>query len=75
MAKASAEFDQFAAAAKGGGGASLQEIQRRSVDLRDVSVVLRERRNTHGRQVLELLTAPQRITVQRGSGHASGGQA
>lgn len=72
---ASAEFDEFAATAKGGGGASLREIQRRSADLRDLSVELRERRDAHSRQVLELLTDWQRTKLRVGSGHSSGGQA
>jgi hypothetical protein len=72
---ASAEFEQFAAAAKGGGGTSLQEIQRRSADLRDLSAELRERRDAHSRQVLELLTDSQRTMLSAGSLHSSGGRA
>jgi hypothetical protein len=48
--------------AQGGRGASLQEIQRRSAILRDLSATLREARWQHGLASAEVLTEQQRRT-------------
>jgi len=72
---ASAEFELFAASAKGGGGASLQEIQRRSADLQALSLELRERRSAHSRRTLELLTDAQQAGLRAASLHSWGGRA
>jgi len=74
MRVASAEFERFAAAAKAGGGASLPEIQRRSADLQSLGAELRERRNAHSRQALELLTDAQQSKLRAGP-LSSGGNA
>jgi hypothetical protein len=75
LREAQAEFEQFAAAAKAGGGASLPEIQRRSADLQGVSAELRERRSAHSRRALEVLTDVQRAVLRAESSYPSGGRA
>ena len=57
------EFSRFMKEAQGGKGTSLQEIQRRSADVRDLSATLRERRLLHGEAVARVLTEPQRRTL------------
>ncbi len=75
LREAQAGFEQFAAAAKSGGGASLPEIQRRSADLQGVSAELRERRSAHSRRALEVLTDVQRAVLRAESSYPSGGRA
>jgi hypothetical protein len=55
-------FSAFMKEAQGGRGASLQEIQRRSAILRDLSATLREARWQHGLASAEVLTEQQRRT-------------
>ncbi len=56
------QFSAFMKEAQGGRGASLQEIQRRSANLRDLSATLREARWRHGLASAEVLTEEQRLT-------------
>jgi len=56
------QFSAFMKEAQGGRGASLQEIQRRSANLRDLSATLREARWRHGLASTEVLTEQQRRT-------------
>jgi len=56
------QFSAFMKEAQGGRGASLQEIQRRSANLRDLSATLRETRWQHGLDSAEVLTEQQRRT-------------
>ena len=72
---ASAEFEQFVAAARKGGGASVPELQRRSADLQALSAELRERRAAHSRQAVETLTDAQRDVLRREPVNAVGGRA
>ena len=72
---ASAEFDQFAGEARRGGGASVQELTRRSADLRALSAELRERRSAHSLQAVETLTDAQRELLRREPAYSVGGQA
>jgi hypothetical protein len=72
---ASAEFEQFVAAARQGGGASLSALQQRSSGLRQLSVTLRERRAEHSRRAAGVLTEAQRATLRSGTEDSSGGRA
>lgn len=56
------QFSAFMKEAQGGRGASLQEIQRRSANLRGLSATLREARWQHGLASAEVLTEQQRRT-------------
>jgi len=56
------QFSAFMKEAQRGRGASLQEIQRRSANLRDLSATLREARWQHGLTSAEVLTEQQRRT-------------
>ena len=56
------QFSAFMKEAQGGRGASLQEIQQRSANLRALSALLREARWQHGLASAEVLTEPQRRT-------------
>jgi hypothetical protein len=53
-------FSRFMLEAQAGGKTSLQEIQRRSGDLRELSGTLRERRQQHADAALDVLTKSQR---------------
>ena len=72
---ASAEFERFVADARQGGGASLQTLQQRSSDLRQLSVTLRERRAEHSHRAASVLTEAQRATLRSGTEDSSGGRA
>jgi hypothetical protein len=72
---ATAEFDQFAGEAQKGGGASVPELTRRSVDLRALSAELRERRAAHSRRAEETLTDVQRELLRREPVNSVGGRA
>lgn len=56
------QFSAFMEEARDGRGASLQEIQGRSANLRDLSATLREARRQHGLASAEVLTEQQRRT-------------
>ena len=56
------QFSAFMKEAQAGRGASLQEIQQRSANLRDLSAALREVRWRHGLASAEVLTEQQRRT-------------
>jgi len=72
---ASAEFAQFVAAARQGGGASLQALQQRSSELQHLSVTLRERRAEHNRRAAGVLTEAQRAKLRPESADSLGGRA
>ncbi len=72
---ASAEFEQFVADARQGGGASLQTLQQRSSDLRHLSMTLHERRAEHGRRAAGVVTEAQRATLRPASENSVGGRA
>ena len=55
-----AGFAEFMQEAQGAAKTSVQEIQRRSADLRTMSETLRERRQMHADAVLDVLTESQR---------------
>lgn len=57
---AAQEFSRFMKDAQAAGGASGQEIQRRSAEYRELSAALRERRRLHGEAAARVLTEPQR---------------
>ncbi|MFB3820080.1 MAG: Spy/CpxP family protein refolding chaperone [Candidatus Methylomirabilales bacterium] len=75
LRQAEAEFAEFAAAAKSGGGASLPEIRRRSGELQELSAELRERRSAHSSRALGVLTDVQRAKLRAEASHPSGGRA
>jgi hypothetical protein len=56
------QFSAFMKEAQGGRGASLQEIQQRSANLRALSATLREARWQHSLASAEVLTEQQRRT-------------
>lgn len=68
-------FAQFMREAQAGGGASVQEIQRRSADLRELSEVLRERRQRHAEVALDVLTDSQRQMLSTSAASARHGGA
>jgi hypothetical protein len=72
---ASAEFEQFVAGARQGGGASLQTLQQHSGALRHLSMTLRERRAEHSRRAAGVLTEAQRATLHPQFEDSSGGRA
>ncbi len=72
---ASSKLDRFMAQAKSGGGASMQEVQRQSADLRALSAELRERRIAHSARAVEILTGAQRQTLRGHSSDSPGGGA
>jgi hypothetical protein len=57
------EFSRFMQEAQAGKGTTLQEIQRRSADVRDLSAALRERRLLQAGAVAQVLTEAQRRTL------------
>ena len=63
-------FSQFMQEAQARGKASVQEIQRRSADLRELSETLRERRQQHAEAALEVLTESQRQMLSRSAASA-----
>ena len=68
-------FSRFMQEAQAGGKTSVQEIQRRSADLRELSETLRERRQLYAEAALEILTDSQRrmlstLAASRGQGGA-----
>ena len=68
-----AAFAQFMQEAQAAGKTSVQEIQRRSADLRAVSESLRERRQLHADAVLDVLTESQRQVLATTAASARGG--
>jgi len=68
-----AAFAQFMREAQATGKASVQEIQRRSADLRAMSESVRERRQLHADAVLDVLTESQRQMVATTAASARGG--
>lgn len=63
---ATEEFSRFMSEAQGSRKTSLQDIQRRSADLRELGARLRERRRLHGEAAAGLLTDRQRMILDRG---------
>ena len=68
-----AAFAQFMQEAQVAGKTSVQEIQRRSADLRAMSESLRERRQLHAEAVLDVLTESQRQMLAGTAASARGG--
>lgn len=68
-------FSRFMQEAQARGKASVQEIQRRSADLREVSETLRERRQQHAEAALEVLTESQRQMLSTSAASARHGGA
>lgn len=58
--EAEREFSRFMEEAKTSGRTSIQEIQRRSADVRELSATLRERRLLHAEAATQILTEAQR---------------
>jgi hypothetical protein len=59
------EFSSFITGAQSARGASVQEIQQRSADYRELSATLRERRRLHGDAAARVLTEGQRDMLAR----------
>lgn len=67
---ATAEFSRFMGEAQGSRGTSVQEIQRRSADVSELSALLRERRRLHGEGAAGLLADWQRAKLAQGPGRS-----
>ncbi len=70
---AAQEFSRFMASAQSARGASLQEIQQRSADYRELSAAVRERRHLHGEVAARVLTEGQRDILARAPLHGNPG--
>ena len=68
-----AAFAQFMREAQAAGKTSVQEIQRRSADLRALSESVRERRQLHADAVLDVLTESQRQVLATTAASTRGG--
>jgi hypothetical protein len=68
-----AAFAQFMREAQAAGKTSIQEIQRRSADLRAMSESLREQRQLHAEAVLDVLTESQRQVLATTAASTRGG--
>ena len=68
-----AAFAQFMREAQAAGKTSVQEIQRRSADLRTLSESVRERRQLHAEAVLDVLTELQRQVLAKTAASTRGG--
>ena len=68
-------FSRFMQKAQSGGKTSVQELQRRSADLRELSETLRERRQLHADATLEVLTDSQRQMLSTSAASARKGGA
>jgi hypothetical protein len=66
-------FAQFMQEAQAAGKTSLQEIQRRSADLRTMSESMRERQQLHADAVFDVLTESQRQVLAKTAASARGG--
>lgn len=64
---ASQDFARYMADAQKGGRVSLEDIQRHSEDVRELSAALRERRRLHAEAAARVLTEPQRRELGRAS--------
>jgi hypothetical protein len=62
---AAAEFSRFMDEARQAGRTNLQEIQRRSEELRELSAALRGRRRRHAEAAAPILEERQRMQLQR----------
>ncbi len=76
LAAASQELSRFMKDAQSAGGTSVQEIQRRSVEFRELSAALRERRRLHSEAAAHVLTEPQRrqLAAATSTGTPGGGR-
>lgn len=63
LQEAEREFSQFMKDAHAGGRTSLQEIQHRSAEVRDLGAALRDRRRLHSEAAADVLTGQQRRTL------------
>jgi hypothetical protein len=68
-------FGRFMQEAQTDGKTSVQEIQRRSADLRELSETLRERRRQHAEAALDVLTETQRQVLSTSAASARHGGA
>ncbi len=73
LREVSEEFSRFMKEAQAGSGASLQEIQRRSAEVGDLSAALRERRRLHSEDAARVLTGSQRQKLAPESSTATRG--
>jgi hypothetical protein len=76
LQEAELEFSRFMRESQAGRGTTLQEIQRRSADVRELSAALRERRLLHGEAVARVLTEAQRraLGLLSSQGTSGGGR-
>ncbi len=65
--EAEQEFARYMKETQAGGKTSVQEIQRRSADLQNLSAALRERRQLHVEEAARILTADQRQKLSAGT--------
>ena len=72
LAAAEQALSRFMKEAQSAGGTSVQEIQRRSVEFRELSTALRERRRLHGEAAAHVLTESQRRQLAAGTVTATG---
>jgi len=73
---AAQELSRFMKEAQSAGGTSVQEIQRRSVEFRELSAALRERRRLHSEAAAHVLTESQRrqLAAATSTGTPGGGR-
>ncbi len=76
LAAASQELSRFMKESQSAGGTSVQEIQRRSAEFREVSAAFRERRRLHGEAAAHVLTESQRqrLAAAGATGTLGGGR-
>jgi len=76
LAAASQELSRFMKEAQSAGGTSVQEIQRRSAEFRELGAALRERRRLHSEAAAHVLTESQRqrLAAATATGPSGGGR-
>jgi hypothetical protein len=76
LAAAEQALSRFMKEAQSAGGTSVQEIQRRSAEFRELSAALRERRRLHGEAAAHVLTESQRrqLAAATSTGTPGGGR-
>jgi len=76
LAAAEQALSRFMKEAQSAGGTSVHEIQRRSVEFRELSTALRERRRLHGEAAAHVLTESQRrqLAAATSTGTPGGGR-
>lgn len=63
LRQAEQDFSRFMTDAQAARRTSLEEIERRSAEFRELSAALRERRRLHAEAAAQLLSEPQRLTL------------